>query len=183
MTIVQCLETVTNWLRDNVCSKIKLKAPHDEAVEKYEEVAPTAFTIFQPGKTQAPPENIQTIPSIVVQPVEGGDEPTKPQRRIKLQLSFMVWNPGKHKEEGAAKFTRNTDGWKDVWNFVDRTLQEIENAEYMDGIRVVKELGITFGQFQQDNSLVDLYPYWGAWAILTIENGITRTADPYKNLI
>ena len=70
-----------------------------------------------------------------------------------------------------------------MWNFVDRTLQEIENAEYMDGIRVVKELGITFGQFQQDNALVDLYPYWGAWAILTIENGITRTADPYKNLI
>ncbi len=53
----------------------------------------------------------------------------------------------------------------------------------MDGIRVVKELGITFGQIQQDNALVDLYPYWGAWAILTIENGITRTADPYKNLI
>ena len=37
MTIVQCLETVTNWLRDNVCSKIKLKAPHDEAVEKRSE--------------------------------------------------------------------------------------------------------------------------------------------------
>ena len=32
MTIVQCLETVTKWLRDNVCRKIKLKAPNDEAV-------------------------------------------------------------------------------------------------------------------------------------------------------
>lgn len=184
MTIVQCLEAVTNWLQINVCNKIKLKAPHDEDVNIYEEVSPTAHTLFQPGKSKAPPEKKQTIPSVVVQLIDGTDDMVKSNTRMKLQLSFMVWNPGKHPQEGAEAFTRNADGWKDVWNFVDHALQAIENAEYFDGdLRVVKELGITFGQFQQDDALVDLYPYWGAWVMLTIEKGLARTAESYKNLL
>lgn len=184
MTIVQCLETVTNWLKENVCTKIKLKAPHDDDVEKFEEVNPTAFTLFQPGKTKAPPNTTLNTPSVVVQLVEGNDDMTQSKTRLKLQLSFMAWNPGKHQAEGASEpLERNADGWKDVWNFVGRALQEIENAEYMDGLRVVKELGITYGLFSQDGALVDLYPYWGAWVVLTIEQGLARTGASYKNLL
>lgn len=184
MTIVQCLETVTNWLIEKVCTKIKLKAPHDNDVEKFEEVNPTAFTLFQPGKTKAPPGAQPTIPSIVVQLIEGNDDMPASKTRLKLQLSFLTWNPGKHSAEGANEpLTRNAEGWKDVWNFVGRALQELENNEYIDDLRVVKELGITYGPFTQDDALADLYPYWGAWVILTIEQGLARTAAPYKEFL
>ena len=184
MTIVQSLEKITDWLQTNVCDKIKLKAPHDEDVKIYEEVNPVAHTLFQPGKSKAPPQTKYQIPSVVVQLIDGADDMVKSNTRMKIQLSFMVWNPGKHPQEGTKEFTRNADGWKDVWNFVDHALQTIENAEYFDdALRVVKELGITFGQFQQDDALVDLYPYWGAWAILTVEKGLSRTAESYKKFL
>lgn len=184
MTIVQCLETITKWLQENVCNKIKLKAAQDNDEEKFEEVNPTAFTLFQPGKTQVPPNTKILMPSVVVQLLDGNDDLTQSKARLKLQLSFMAWNPGKHKAEGASvPLEPNADGWKDVWNFVEHALQEIENAEYLNGLRVVKELGITYGLFTQDNALVDLYPYWGAWAILTIEQGLARTGASYRNLL
>lgn len=184
MTIVQCLETITKWLQENVCNKIKLKAAQDKDEEKFEEVNPTAFTLFQPGKTQVPPNTKILMPSVVVQLLDGNDDLTQSKARLKLQLSFMAWNPGKHKAEGASvPLEPNADGWKDVWNFVEHALQEIENAEYLNDLRVVKELGITYGLFTQDNALVDLYPYWGAWVILTIEQGLARTGASYKNLL
>ena len=131
MTIVQSLEKITDWLQTNVCDKIKLKAPHDDDVKIYEEVNPVAHTLFQPGKSKAPPQTKYQIPSVVVQLIDGADDMVKSNTRMKIQLSFMVWNPGKHPQEGTKEFTRNADGWKDVWNFVDHALQAIENAEYL----------------------------------------------------
>ena len=80
-------------------------------------------------------------------------------------------------------FARDAEGWKDVWNFVDRALREIENAEYLNGLRVVKEIPITYGQFQQEGQISDLYPYWGAWAIFTIERGLARTGSAYSEFL
>ena len=202
MTIAQCIEKVTDWLNESVCPKIKLKLPDDNQNGKEYEVKavnPTAFAMYQPGKDKLPPGVIAPFPSVVVQLLEGSDNMTSSNGRMKLQLSFTAWNPGNHAGElkratqtttasgsedldvkigGVASeqsFTRDAEGWKDVWNFVDRALREIENAEYLNGLRVVKELPITYGQFQQEGQISDLYPYWGAWAIITIERGLART--------
>ena len=75
MTIVQSLEKITDWLQTNVCDKIKLKAPHDDDVKIYEEVNPVAHTLFQPGKSKAPPQTKYQIPSVVVQLIDGADAP------------------------------------------------------------------------------------------------------------
>ena len=202
MTIAQCIENVTDWLNESVCPKIKLKLPDDNQngkEYKVKAVNPTAFAMYQPGKDKLPPGVIAPFPSVVVQLLEGTDNMAESYGRMKLQLSFTAWNPGNHAGEltratqtttasgsedldvqigGVASeqtFTRDAEGWKDVWNFVDRALREIENAEYLNGLRVVKELPITYGQFQQEGQISDLYPYWGAWAIFTIERGLART--------
>ena len=181
MTIEQCIENVTNWLNESVCKNIKLKLPDDcqnGQGYKVEAVNPTAFAMYQPGKDKLPPGVIAPFPSVVVQLLEGTDDMIKSTGKLKLQLSFTAWNPGDH--ESGDRFIRNADGWRDVWSFVDRTMREIENNEYLNGLRVVKELNITFGQFQQEGQISDLYPYWGAWVIFTIERGIARTGASYS---
>ena len=210
MTIAQCIEKVTDWLNESVCPKIKLKLPDDNQngkEYKVKAVNPTAFSMYQPGKDKLPPGVIAPFPSVVVQLLEGSDNMTESNGRMKLQLSFTAWNPGNHAGEltratktttasgsddlvvqfgsvdSEQTFTRDAEGWKDVWNFVDRALREIENAEYMNGLRVVKELPITYGQFQQEGQISDLYPYWGAWAIFTIERGLARTGAAYSNFL
>ena len=210
MNIVQSIENVTDWLNEAVCPHITLKLPDDNQngkEYKAKAVNPTAFAMYQPGKDKLPPGVIAPFPSVVVQLLEGSDNITAKNGRMKLQLSFTAWNPGNHAGEltrvigstvatgdedisvqfdGVASdksFTRDAEGWKDVWNFVDLALRKIENAEYMNGLRVVKELGITYGQFQQEGQISDLYPYWGAWAIFTIERGLTRTGASYSEFL
>ena len=184
MTIPETIEKVTDWINKNVCPQVVLKLPDDAqngSEYKVEAVNPTAFAMYQPGKDKLPPNVRTPFPSVVVQLLEGTDDMSKGSSQLKLQLSFTAWNPGDH--ESGEGFTRNAEGWKDVWNFVDRTLRKIENAEYLNGIRVVKELNITYGQFQQEGQISDLYPYWGAWAIFTIERGIARTGVAYSELL
>ena len=210
MTIPQCIDRVTDWINESICPKIKLKLPDDAQngrEYKVEAVNPTAFAMYQPGKDKLPPGVIAPFPSVVVQLLEGSDNMTERNGRMKLQLSFTAWNPGNHAGEltratktttasgsedldvhieGVASeqsFTRNAEGWKDVWDFVDRALREIENAEYLNGLRVVKELPITYGQFQQEGQISDLYPYWGAWVIFTIERGLARTGASYSKFL
>ena len=184
MTIPESIERVTDWINQNVCPKIRLKLPDDAqngAEYKVEAVNPTAFAMYQPGKDKLPPNVKAPFPSVVVQLLEGTDDMINKNWQLKLQLSFTAWNPGNHETDQG--FTRNAEGWKDVWNFVDRTLREIENAEYLNGLRVVKELNITFGQFQQEGQISDLYPYWGAWVILTIERAIARKGAAYSEYL
>lgn len=186
MTITQALEAVSTWIGENVCPKIVLKSPSDNNAESYKTVNPASFCMFLPTKEKLPPGIKAECPSVVTQLIEGTHTMIEGRTRLKLQLSFTAWNPGTHPDEsstGTKALERNTDGWKDVWNFVERALQEIEDAEYLNGLRVVKEQGITFGQFQQEEQVSDLYPYWGAWAILTVEQGLARTAEAYKNLL
>lgn len=185
MTIPQSLESFAEWLAANVCPKVTLKSANDKDIEKCEPVHPASFAMFLPTKEKLPPGIKAESPAVVTQLIEGQHKMTEGKTQYKLQLSFTAWNPGTHPQEtsGATKLVRTTEGWKDVWNFVERALQEIENAEYMNGFRLMKELGITFGQFQQEGQVSDLYPYWGAWAILTVEQGLARTAASYKNLL
>lgn len=210
MTIPQCIDRVTDWINESICPNIKLKLPDDVQNGKEYEVKavnPTAFAMYQPGKDKLPPGVIAPFPSVVVQLLEGSDDMAAHNGRMKLQLSFTAWNPGNHAGEltratkattatesedldvhlgGIASeqsFTRNAEGWRDVWNFVDRALREIENAEYLNGLRVVKELPITYGQFNQEGQISDLYPYWGAWVIFTIERGLTRTGASYSEFL
>ena len=188
MTIVQCIENVTDWLTQNVCPRIRLKCPSDSkqgSTYVYEEVAPTAFAMFLPGNDKLPEGVPSQCPYILVQLLEGDQRLLLNTDRINIQLSFMAWNPGLHPDEDGvtAAYRKTADGWKDVWSLLERTVEDIVNAEYMNGVRFVKEAGIKYGQFAKDGQLADTYPYFYAWATMTVERGLNGTESAYSKLL
>lgn len=205
MAIVNSIETVREWLDENVCPLVKLKLPDDNATDAsypYKLVNPAAFSLFIPSKDRTPPKIAAPIPSVCVQIIQGEDDLIKHARGIKIRLCFCAWDPGCHgpdifkprgdgsgiyvqqyNEETSAYFEKNGEGWRDAWNFVDTALRLIENAEYMGDLRVVKEQGITFGPFTEQDAIPDFYPYWYAWAQFTVEEILTRNPQNYNHLL
>ena len=188
MTIVQCLENITDWLNQNVCPRIRLKRPSDYNQGTYynfEEVSPTAFAMFLPGNDKLQEGVSSSCPYIHVQLVEGDERLLLYTDRMNIQLSFMAWNPGLHPDENGMtdSYRRTADGWKDVWSLLERTITDIKNAEYLNGVRFVKEAGIKYGQFVKDGQIADTYPYFYAWATITVERGLNGTESAYSQLL
>lgn len=205
MSIVNSIETVREWLEATVCPMVQLKLPDDSATDAsypYKLVNPTAFSLFVPSKDRLPPKVPAPIPSVCVQLVEGDDDMIQSARSIKIRLCFSAWDPGyhgldfyypkndgsgayiqRHNEEAKAFFQKNGEGWRDAWNFVDTALRMIENAEYIDRLRVAKENGITFGPVSEQDAVPDFYPYWFAWVEFTVEEALTRAPKDYQHLL
>lgn len=205
MSIVNSIEIVREWLAANVCPLVQLKLPDDNATDAsypYKLVNPAAFSLFIPSKDRTPPKIAAPIPSVCVQIVQGKDDMIASTRGIKIRLCFAAWDPGYHgpdifkptgggsgsyiqwnDEEAKALFLKNGEGWRDVWNFVDTALREIEDAEYINGLRLVKEDGITFGLFTEQDAVPDFYPFWYAWVELTVSEILTRNHKAYDHLL
>ena len=205
MSIVNSIEIVKEWLAANVCPLVQLKLPDDNATDAsypYKLVNPAAFSLFIPSKDRTPPKIAAPIPSVCVQIVQGKDDMIASTRGIKIRLCFAAWDPGYHgpdifkptgdgsgsyiqwnDEEAKALFLKNGEGWRDVWNFVDTALREIEDAEYINGLRLVKEDGITFGLFTEQDAVPDFYPFWYAWVELTVSEILTRNHKAYDHLL
>lgn len=212
MTIVQSIETIRNWIEAHVCQQVELKLPDDNAAAEtypYKLVKPAAFALFVPGKDRLPPSVAAPIPSVCVQLLEGSDSLLESKGRIRVRLVFSTWNPGQHgpdtlppasgidihavpatgsgslEHDGApaGSFTRNGDGWMDAWGFVDVALRELEAAEYLDGLRIIKEEGIAFGPLTEQDAIVDYYPYWFAWISFSVQYGIARTPQQLNDLL
>ena len=66
---------------------------------------------------------------------------------------------------------------------MDTALRLIENAEYIGDLRVIKELGITFGPVAEQDAVPDFYPYWLAWAEFSVEETLTRHAKNDDHLL
>lgn len=207
--LVSQIDSVVQWLASNVCSKITLKMPDDyqnDADYTVEMVHPAAFPLYVPGKDRLPPKVPAPIPSICVQLMEGNDDLTKSRRSLQIRLCLACWNPGEHGDaifqtwenpaalggysyyllsgKNEQSYTRNMDGWKDSLTFADLVLSELENAEYIAGLRLVKEDGIKFGLFTEDGNIWDYYPYWHNWISFTLEAGITpKSPKIYENLL
>lgn len=209
MTLVKSIDSLVEWLTENVCSQITLKLPDDYRNSKdynVEFVHPAAFPLYVPGKDRLPPSVPAPIPSVCVQLMEGSDDLPKRQRQLQIRLCLACWNPGLHggeilypnsapatdggyayynlQGEAAKTYARNMNGWRDSFNFADLVLRELENAEYIAGHRLVKESGIKYGLFTEDGNIWDYYPYWHSWISFTLEAGVvTRTPEIYDNLL
>lgn len=194
MSIVNSIEAVRDWLDDNVCQKVKLKLPDDNAMDAsytYKLVHPTAFSLFLPTKDRQPPKVEAPIPSVCVQLVQGEDNLVQKSRSIKIRLQFSAWDPGLHKldminphenQVGTDFFQKNSDGWLDAWNFLDTAIRALENAEYISGFRLIKEAGITFGPVVDQDNASDFYPFWFAWTEFSLAETLTRNPS-YSHLI
>ena len=209
MTLVQSIDKVVNWLRESVCPQITLKLPDDyKNDESYdvEFVTPAAFPLYVPGKDRLPPSVPAPIPSVCVQLMEGSDDLLQKKRQLQIRLCLACWNPGEHGAEmliprknpaapggfsyyratgeTAKTYARNMEGWRDLFNFADLVLRELEGMEYIDGHRLVKEAGIKFGVFTEDGNIWDYYPYWHNWISFTLEAGVvTKTPAAYEDLL
>lgn len=209
MTLVQSIDNVVEWLRDNVCSQITLKLPDDANNDQsygVEYVNPAAFPLYVPGKDRLPPSVPAPIPSVCVQLMEGSDDLLQKKRQLNIRLCLSCWNPGTHGGEmlqarsnanaiGGYSFyyttgqttqtyARNMEGWRDLLNFEDLVLREVEGTEYIAGHRLVKESGIKFGLFTEEENILGYYPYWHSWITFTLEAGVVaRTPDSYKDFL
>lgn len=209
MTLVKSIDKVVDWLRDEVCSKITLKLPDDyKNDDSYdvEYVNPAAFPLYVPGKDRLPPSVPAPIPSVCVQLMEGSDDLLQKKRQLQIRLCLACWNPGEHGSEvrhprpnpdalggysyycvtgeAAQTYARNMEGWRDSFNFADLVLRELEGAEYIEGLRLVKESGIKYGLFTEEGNIWDYYPYWHNWITFTLEAGVVvKTPDKYKDLL
>lgn len=204
MTIVDTLETVRQWLEDNVCPLVKLKLPDDSHTDgsyEYKLVNPQAFSLFIPTTDRLPPKVAAPIPSVCVSLVQGTDKPLESAREVKIRLDFSAWDPGHHapdlfyakdggglfikdNDEVLKQFQKNDLGWRDVWNFTDTALREIENAEYLNGIRVKKELGLDFGIYSEEKATPNFWPFWFSWIEFAVEiASVRKIPKSYENLL
>lgn len=202
MTLTESIDKVVNWLAANVCREISLKLPDDatnDAGYGVKLVNPAAFPLYVPGKDRLPPSVPAPIPSVCVQLMEGSDDLLSRKRQLQIRLCLSCWNPGEHSgeifqprknqtatggysyyrnTESEQTYNRNMEGWRDAYNFADLVLQKLEGAEYMDGLRIVKESGIKYGPFTEEGNIWDYYPYWHSWISFTLESGVATVRTP-----
>jgi hypothetical protein len=203
MTLVNILDNLKIWCEENICREIKLKLPNDTTItSEVEYVTPAAFALYVPAKDRLPPNVPAPIPSLCVQLMEGEDRPVGHKRILTVRICLACWNPGLQSRDmllphvdsdrplsvfytqgdTAQYYTRNFDGWRDVWNFADAALRAVEGAGIMAGLRVVKEEGVKYGPFVEDGAIWDYYPYWHSWISFKIEGGLV-TAPDYQDLL
>ena len=209
MSIVADLDKLRAWAAREICPKVQLKLPDDNANDaryNWQLVTPEAFVMYVPTRDRLPPRVAAPIPSICVQLVKGEHSPTQSSGRFQVRFCLSAWNPGEHGgdiykptlqpdgsvsyrqwtgPEARAHFVRNTEGWRDVWGFTDVALAALENAEFMDGLRFIKEDGLQYGPFEDGElGIVDYYPYWFAWISCSFEHALPRRApDSYKDFL
>ena len=211
MTLTSIIDKVTEWAQTAICDKLSLKLPDDDRNDNEfpgTMTTPTAFAMFVPAQDRLPPRARAPIPSLCVQLKDGKDALAEGKRTLKMRFSLAAWNPGEHGGDASDpveqpgtlggksykprtdpdklnQYTRNMDGWRDLWNFADKALQELEGAEYIGGLRLVKENdGITYGPFTEEGTIWDYYPYWFLWIDFTLECGAAhKEPDIYKNLL
>lgn len=99
MAVVTILDGVTAWVREVICSQIRLKVPPadeqaaTDAGYEYQLVTPAAFSLFVPTKEKLPPSVVSPIPSVCVRILEGADNLAASSGSIGVQLCFFHMEP------------------------------------------------------------------------------------------
>ena len=208
MTLVQSIDRVVEWLKQQVCGQITLKIPDDYKNDHDYGVIyahPAAFPLYIPTQeVKLPPSVAAPYPSVCAQLVKGKDDLMSNLRQMQIRLCLSCWNPGKHgreflhprenqqavgglsyyraTDETIQMYTRDMEGWKDSFNFADVILRELENAEYINGLRIVQEEGVQFGLFTEEGEIWSYYPYWHTYITVMLESGIRRN-PAYQELL
>ena len=181
MAVIKQLEKIKNWLETEICPNFKFKQADDENVDAtypYELVNPNVFILYVPPKELVGEKN--RVPSICLQFEEGSESMAGGSGVLNLRLQFSIFNPGEH---NFGEFTRNTEGWRDVWNFVDYIMEHLRNTELIDGIRIIKENGIKYGPISDQGQIPNFYPYYFAWVSFSVEYGIPTSKAQIRNLL
>ena len=201
MSIVNIIDTVTEWARVNICDGTRLKMPPDgdgdacPNAEQYDyrEITPACFSLYMPTQEKLPPGVLSPIPSVVVRVLSGEDNLTENSGSLKMDMCFSTWNPGTYgkdilipakdhpgemsllpEEEAAGKFEIYTNGWRDVWNWVDKALRALESTTTLNGVIVDRTVPVTYGPLAEQEGIPDLYPLWFAWVAFSVVFPLNR---------
>lgn len=195
MTVVEIVDNITEWTNKNICSQIKLKRaaadrePSDEGYN-YELVTPVAFSLFVPTKEKLPPEIKTSIPSVCVRITEGKDNYSI--RELQIELAFSTWNTGRHNEDiiypdnvlaEKESFIRNGEGWRDLWNFMEIALRQLEINAAINDIEIVKDKPVMFGPYKQQETIPDFYPFWFGYVSFFVKTGLSGYVKDYNNFL
>ena len=208
MTVVGILDTIVEWAKSEVCSKIRLKSPPEDDGESnsagydYKLITPACFPFFVPSKDKLPPSISTPIPSLCVRILEGDDNLAESRRMAVVEFAFSTWSTGTHGkdfflkhladgmrrvqwtgEEAEKHFTRNNEGWRDAWNWVDIALREIENTPSIGGIEIDRAAGVKFYPFKEQESIPDYTPFWFTGIQFTVKLPLVRNVVEYEELL
>lgn len=165
----------------------------------YQEVHPACFPLFVPTGDKLPPKVNAPIPSMCIRIIDGEDGTR--MGSINLEMCFSVWNPGTHGRdilkptekpmhyeewegsEAEAYFNRSASGWRDVWNWIDTALRELESTISIDGLQIDREKGIKYGPLKEDEGIPDYYPFWFAYISFSLKRPIVRNVKQYENFL
>jgi hypothetical protein len=180
--IVALIDRLNEWTQENVCNTIELKERSEiaDAAYAFKLVHPTAFPVYcspdDKGRTVAP-----RVPSVTVQMdklvTKRGDGTAN------IAMIFVVWNPGEHdfSDPENKKFTKNTNGWRDLFGFMDHAISTIEKS--LDAGGYVLDGEITARPLNGDQSLMGTYPYYYGELSFTVKNQNDTTPDAVKKLL
>ena len=200
MTTLNALDVITKWVQTNICDKLKFKVPDDKVMDagyQYQTATPTAFSMFIPAKDRMTPPAPPQFPCCCVQILLGEDQPARSSRKLDIRLNFATWSPGDHgrdyfmpREDGsytqsdAKTFTKNENGWREAWTFLDTALAKLESTDTIDGIRIMQEEGIKYGPFvDEQKAVANFWPYWCTWAEFSVDLGLDRHNTQHDDLL
>lgn len=218
MSIVNLLDQIRDWTQETICNPVSFKVPpiaeeikkasidsyisseeenlNDGENYEYSRATPKAFIWLLPNRSRLP-ENISSVPSVIIRLGEGTVNIGK--GTIPIEMDFVVWNPGTHGsdiiyqiddksyiqwsgEEAKSYFERNNEGWRDVWNWIDLAVKKIESTESIGGIKIDKST-LKFGPMKNEDGIPDFYPFWLAYISFDVKTYTHRIANAYDKFL
>jgi hypothetical protein len=152
MSSVSFLNEIKRFLEEKVSPSIRLQAPSDDDVYRYDLVNPSVFIGWVPPKGMIP-EGIKTpFPCMIVGLDDG--EAEKEKKTYAIRISVAVYSPGLHKiENGQMTYSPDFNGYVDLLNLIDRTV----NILMKEGVTHFEmSENVAWGIYQQEQP----YPYW-----------------------
>lgn len=184
MTIVNILDEVTQWARQNICSKVALKVPptglgpNDQDYE-YKIANPVAFTMYVPTEDKLPKDIPSAFPSLCVRFMEATDDLANMNGTIGIQFLLSAWYPGTH----AAEFERNGDGWRDIWNFTEIAVRAVESVTNISGYQIDRSVPVKFGPLTEQEAIPDFYPFWFTWVTFQLTYPLRRKIENIQEFL
>lgn len=202
---MQILDDVTEWARQNICSKIELKVPPKNSEPNdydydYKLTNPVAFTMFVPTEDRLPKGIPSAFPSLCVRFIEAEDDLAGMKGTMGVQFLLSAWNPGTHGRDtltpnpeddlnwrpgldAQSHFERNGEGWRDIWNFTDIAVRELERVTHISGYQIDRSVPVKFGPLTEQESVPDYYPFWFTWVTFQLTYPLLRNIEEVQEFL
>lgn len=156
------LESLQQFLKDNVAGKIKLQKASDSNASRYELVNPAVHIGWIPPKGMVPKEMDVLLPCLIVGFDQGQDDGSSAE--INIRLSAAVYNPGTYDAFG--KLTPDFNGYKDLINLIFLTRKALSENPVHKG-RLLIQKPFQWGMYQEQP-----YPYWYGWLTFSAQAAV-----------